>query len=72
MAGIELSPAMVDQLRAKDGADRIAVTIGDMTSIRVAGEFRLVYLVYNTIGNVMTARHRKPVRYPDRSEPGSF
>lgn len=52
--GIELSPAMVDQLRAKRGADRVSVTIGDMTSTRVPGEFRLVYLVANTIMNVTT------------------
>ncbi|CAN5166653.1 class I SAM-dependent methyltransferase [soil metagenome] len=52
--GIELSPAMVAELQAKPGADRIAVTIGDMTSARVEGRFGLVYLVFNTIGNVTT------------------
>ncbi|HEY0951775.1 class I SAM-dependent methyltransferase [Nocardioides sp.] len=52
--GIELSEAMVDQLRAKPGADRIEVAIGDMTSARVEGGFGLVYLVFNTIGNVTT------------------
>ena len=54
VSGIELSEAMVDQLRAKPGHEAISVTIGDMTSTRVEGEFRLVYLVYNTIGNVET------------------
>ena len=54
VAGIELSAPMVEQLRAKDGAERIAVTVGDMTTTRVEGTFRLVYLVVNTIGNVMT------------------
>lgn len=54
VAGIDLSESMVDQLRAKlRGADLI-VEIGDFTSARVAGEFDLVYLVYNTIGNVTT------------------
>jgi len=52
--GIELSDAMVDQLRAKAGADRIEVAIGDMTTTRVEGGFGLVYLVFNTIGNVTT------------------
>lgn len=33
--GIELSPAMVAQLRAKPGADRIGVTIGDFASTTV-------------------------------------
>ena len=52
--GIELSQAMVDQMRAKPRAERIDVAIGDMTSTRVEGRFGLVYLVYNTIGNVTT------------------
>jgi SAM-dependent methyltransferase len=52
--GIELSADMVAQLRAKPGSEAIGVTLGDMTSTRVDGAFRLVYLVYNTIGNVTT------------------
>jgi SAM-dependent methyltransferase len=54
VAGIELSPAMVEQLRAKPDADGIAVTIGDMATTRVDGTFGLVYLVFNTIMNVTT------------------
>jgi SAM-dependent methyltransferase len=54
VSGIELSPAMVGQLRAKDGAERIDVTLGDMATTRVGGSFRLVYLVFNTIGNLTT------------------
>jgi SAM-dependent methyltransferase len=54
VSGIDLSSAMVKQLRAKDGADRIDVTIGDIATTRVEGSFRLVYLVYNTIGNLFT------------------
>ena len=52
--GIELSPPMVQQLRAKPGAEGVPVTIGDMTSTRVPGSFQLVYLVANTIMNVTT------------------
>ena len=52
--GIELSPYMVEQLRSKPGADAVPITIGDMTTTEVAGQFRLVYLVYNTIMNVTT------------------
>lgn len=52
--GIELSEAMVAQLRAKPGGERVAVTVGDMTEARVDGEFGLAYLVFNTIGNVTT------------------
>jgi hypothetical protein len=54
VCGIELSPDMVEQLRVKPGAAAIDVTIGDMKSARVAGEFKLVYLVFNTIMNVTT------------------
>ncbi len=54
VAGIELSADMVAQLQKKPGADAIDVTIGDMTSTRVDGTFRLVYLVFNTIGNLVT------------------
>ena len=53
--GLELSPHMAAQLRAKPGADAVPVTIGDMTTTRVSGApFTLVYLVANTIMNVTT------------------
>jgi SAM-dependent methyltransferase len=52
--GIELSPAMVDQLRAKPGADDIEVTIGDFATASVDQTFRLAYLVFNTIMNLTT------------------
>jgi SAM-dependent methyltransferase len=54
VSGIDLSTAMVERLRAKDGAQRIDVTIGDIATTRVDGGFRLVYLVFNTIGNLTT------------------
>jgi SAM-dependent methyltransferase len=54
VSGIELSPHMVEQLRAKPEAADIAVTIGDMATTRVDGTFGLVYLVFNTIMNVTT------------------
>lgn len=50
--GIELSPAMVDRLRAKPRGADLPVAVGDMSSTRVPGEFDLVYLVFNTIGNL--------------------
>ena len=54
VSGIELSPHMVEQLRAKPGADAVQVTVGDMTTTRVPGTFKLVYLVANSIMNVTT------------------
>ncbi len=52
--GIELSRAMVAQLRAKPGGAEVPVTIGDMASTRLAERFSLVYLVFNTIMNLTT------------------
>jgi SAM-dependent methyltransferase len=54
VSGIELSTAMADQLQTKNGAERISVTIGDMATTRLGSRFRLVYLVFNTIGNLTT------------------
>ncbi len=52
--GIELSPDMVAQLKAKAGADTIGVTLGNFATATVEGTFRLAYLVYNTIENLTT------------------
>lgn len=50
--GIELSRAMVARLRAKPGGDAIPVTIGDFATVRADGQFRVAYLVFNTIMNL--------------------
>src|SRR5687768_6431196 len=52
--GIDLSEAMVARLRAKPGAERIGVTIGDFATATVEGTFALAYLVANTIMNLTT------------------
>ena len=52
--GIDNSEAMVARLRAKPGAADINVTIGNFATTRVDGEFTLVYLVFNTIFNLVT------------------
>ena len=52
--GIDLSEAMVAKLRAKPGADRIGVEIGDFATTQVEGAFSLAYLVFNTINNLTT------------------
>ncbi len=54
VAGLEISEDMVAELRAKPGGSEIPVTIGDMSATRVAGTFDLVYLVFNSIGNLLT------------------
>ena len=52
--GIESSPAMVERLRSKPGGDAISVTVGDMADVGVSGEYPLVFLVYNTLFNLLT------------------
>lgn len=54
VCGIELSSAMVEQLRQKPGGRDVTVAIGDMARTRIEGAFRVVYLVFNTIGNLTT------------------
>jgi SAM-dependent methyltransferase len=71
VAGIELSPAMVERLRAQPGANAIEVVRGDFSTATVAGSFTVAYLVRNTIMNLTTqdeqvdcfqnvARHLEP------------
>ncbi|MFE7516497.1 class I SAM-dependent DNA methyltransferase [Streptomyces sp. NPDC057540] len=54
VTGIELSEPMAAVLRRKVDAGTLPVTIGDMATTVVPGEFSLVYLVYNTITNLLT------------------
>ena len=72
VSGIELSSAMADRLRAKDDAGLVDVTMGDMATTRVDGRFRLVYLVFNTIGN-LTAQDQQVACFANAAahlEPG--
>lgn len=52
--GIDISQAMVDVLRTQPGGDGIAVTMGDFSDVPVAGTYRLIYVVYNTLHNLLT------------------
>lgn len=54
VSGIELSQPMVDQLRRKIPAERLAVVVGDMANASAPGPFSLVYVVWNSIGNLCT------------------
>ncbi|WP_342803871.1 class I SAM-dependent DNA methyltransferase [Luteipulveratus flavus] len=54
VTGIELSAPMVEQLHRKVPPDRLPVVVGDMATTVVPGEFSLVYLVWNSIGNLRT------------------
>jgi SAM-dependent methyltransferase len=52
VSGIELSQPMVDQLHRK--RSDVPVVMGDLATTRVPGQFSLVYLVWNTLGNLRT------------------
>lgn len=71
VTGIELSPAMIEQLRTKMSDASLPVVQGDMAHATALGSYTLVYLVYNTISNLLTqdeqvscfrnaARHLRP------------
>jgi SAM-dependent methyltransferase len=52
--GIDISPSMVSRLRAKPGGDEIDVTMGDFADVGVPGTYRLIYVVYNTMFNLLS------------------
>jgi SAM-dependent methyltransferase len=54
VTGVELSRPMIEQLRTKADEAAIPVVVGDMATTRAPGEYSLVYLVYNTISNLLT------------------
>ncbi|WP_089014614.1 class I SAM-dependent methyltransferase [Micromonospora inositola] len=54
VTGIELSHPMIDQLRTKVEEATIPVVVGDMATAVAPGKYTLVYLVYNTISNLLT------------------
>lgn len=54
VSGIELSQAMIAQLRTKVDEATIPVVAGDMVSATAPGKFTVVYLVYNTIANLLS------------------
>ncbi len=58
VTGIELSAAMVAQLRRKADAATLPVVVGDMATTAVPGTFSLVYLVWNSISNLRTQQEQ--------------
>jgi SAM-dependent methyltransferase len=54
VTGIELSRPMIEQLRTKADEAIIPVIVGDMATATAPGTYALVYLVYNTISNLLT------------------
>lgn len=58
VTGIELSRPMIAQLRAKADEASIPVVVGDMAEATAPGTYTLVYLVYNTISNLLTQQEQ--------------
>lgn len=69
--GIELSQAMINQLRTQEGSSSVGVTLGDFATATVDEAFTVVYLLRNTITNLTSqdeqvecfrnaARHLRP------------
>ena len=56
--GIDFSEPMLAELRRKDGAERISLTIGDMSNTQVCTDASVVYLVFNTIQNLRTQQQQ--------------
>ncbi|MBJ7902344.1 class I SAM-dependent methyltransferase [Streptomyces sp. DSM 110735] len=54
VTGVEFSAHMAAVLRRKVDEETLPVVLGDMATTVVPGEFTLVYLVYNTISNLLT------------------
>ncbi len=54
VVGIEQSPAMITRLRTKVDEVTISVVPGDMATTVAPGSYSLVYIVYNTISNLLT------------------
>jgi|SRR6266851_4328945 len=51
--GIDISADMINQLRHKPGSEAIAAIVGDFAETVAPGVFSLVYVVYNSISNLL-------------------
>ena len=54
VTGIDYSKAMIAELHRKVGKEAIPVVVGDMAATKVDGDFTLVYLVFNSLSNLLT------------------
>jgi SAM-dependent methyltransferase len=55
VSGIDASPKMLARLRAKEGGDRVAASLGNFADVAAGGgPFQLVYVVFNTFFGLLT------------------
>jgi SAM-dependent methyltransferase len=57
--GIDASEAMVAKLRAKPGAERVKVTMGDFSSVRAGEDFTLAFVAFNTFFALSTLSEQR-------------
>ncbi len=71
VSGLDVSEAMVAQMRGKPGGAAVQVTFGDFVDVNVEGRYALIYVVFNTFFALLTqddqvrcmtnvARHLEP------------
>jgi SAM-dependent methyltransferase len=53
--GVEGSPEMVAHLRRHPGGAELKVVVGDMADVPIEGPYRMAYLVFNTLFNLVDA-----------------
>lgn len=70
--GVELSGAMIEQLKSKPGGDQIPVVQGDFAEVCPAGPFTLIFAAYNTFFHLETQEKQIGCfrRMADRLQPG--
>jgi len=56
--GIDISAAMINKLRSKPGGDNISANVGDCADVAVARRYRLIYIVFNSLFNLMTQENQ--------------
>ncbi|MGA2615413.1 MAG: class I SAM-dependent methyltransferase [Spirochaetia bacterium] len=52
--GIDISPAMLAQLRTKPGGKEISMAVGDFADVPVEGNYSLIFVVWNSLFNLLT------------------
>jgi ubiquinone/menaquinone biosynthesis C-methylase UbiE len=54
VTGVDSSPEMLDQLRAKAGSEQLDLVLGDMADLAVNGPFAAAFVAFNTFFNLTT------------------
>ncbi len=56
--GIDISPAMIAQLRAKPGGEALSVTVGNFADVAVPDTYSLIFIVWNTLFNLLSQQEQ--------------